>query len=242
MKQKTFEKKLQTTFGFITVVDYTDTIKETLFRVLLRETYNISGKVLLVCPKDTTVEDEEAVLQQKVEGLYISHGELFDKKLTAKTLCGLVKDDYSILLYDLKTCFEQEILTKEDYFEFVECATSHYYDTLKPFNPLHPHDTVFGGALLRYVVDLTGMETEEEFSFRKKRADVVRWIKRDKRLAIAEMFHEFCFYEDSPQDCQEFRYAIENYDYQLVKRPIPLWVIVLSAIMTLCVAKFFGVW
>lgn len=245
MKQKTFQKKLEYTFGFIKVADYTDTIKETLFRVFVRHQYGaVDSKVLFIAPKEAIVADEEMVYNEKVPNFYISHGELFGKKLDIETINKLVKDDYSVFIYDLKKCIEEEILTEEDYSKFVDCALHHYYDIQKPFNPRHPYDSVFGGAFIRYVIDLTGLETDYKFNLHEQRAEVIRWLERDKRRAMVEMFHEFCFYEDSPQDCEEFRYALENYDYEIVRKSnshMGIWVALLVIIVVMG-TKYLGMW
>lgn len=210
MRQRTFQDKLDRMIGFIRVADYTDEIKNTLFRVLIRRQYILTEKILLICPEDVIIEDEESV--EEVPRFHISHGELDGKKLTGNKICDYVKNGYSVFIYDLKTCLDQKILTKKDYDKFVNYTTNYFYEKQKKY--FISSIKLDFNDFTRYVIDLTGLETDKDFNLSEKEKEVANWSKKDN-VILRDIFHYLCFYEDKPEDCQEFQQAIEDFDYNL---------------------------
>lgn len=201
-KQHKFNKKFATsTFGFTFVSDNTNQVKDGIFYNLICVQGLIKPKFLFICPPDTISFDKQKEYTEALDYTKFISKPIKD----IKEITNLVKDNYSVFIYDLKKCFELKILTPSLYKEYISYATNHFVEQhhLKHASLILPFYKGFQPPL-RYVTDVTGLN-EPIYSSKYPKKLIKDKIVQDEKetgttITIPDPCHEFYLYNDTEKE------------------------------------------
>lgn len=211
-KQHKFNKKfIINTFGFTFISDDTKDIRDGLFYNLICAQGLASPKFLFICPPDRISIKQIDEYNEKLEFTAFIQSPIKDINAITK----FIEDDYSVFIYDLRTCFEQNIITPTLYEEYISFASDYFIEShhIKHIGFLTP---LYKGLQppIRYVTDVTGLDKPIYSAKYPKKLILDKIIKDEKEtktyLTIPDPCHEFYLYDDTPEEIQKNEELFKN--------------------------------